>query len=115
MAPPRRKSAAGAGILERVGLAVRHWRGVRGLTRRELEAASGVSARFLADLEAGRGNISLRRLDDLARALDVPPARLLEGVGGARGERLNGKQVKTTEKPKPLNQPNQAVFYFYDY
>ncbi len=40
---------------------------------------SGVSARFLVQLEAGRGNISVRRLGDLARALDTTPASLLTG------------------------------------
>ena len=38
---------------------------------------SGVSPRFLVQLEAGRGNISVRRLADVARALDVTPAALI--------------------------------------
>jgi XRE family aerobic/anaerobic benzoate catabolism transcriptional regulator len=38
---------------------------------------SGVSPRFLVQLEAGRGNISVRRLADLARALEVPPETLI--------------------------------------
>ncbi len=75
-------------ILDQVGRAVRHWRQVRGLSRRGLADASGVSARFLADLEAGAGNISLRRLDDLARALDVPLVRLLETGVRRSGPRL---------------------------
>jgi XRE family aerobic/anaerobic benzoate catabolism transcriptional regulator len=37
-----------------------------------------VSARFLVQLEAGRGNISVRRLADVAHALDVTPASLIE-------------------------------------
>ena len=47
-----------------------------GWTLREIAERSGVSARFLTDLEAGRGNISVTRLADVARALDVPIASL---------------------------------------
>jgi XRE family aerobic/anaerobic benzoate catabolism transcriptional regulator len=36
-----------------------------------------VSVRFLVQLESGRGNISVKRLADLAVALEVPPAVLL--------------------------------------
>ncbi|MBI4472627.1 MAG: helix-turn-helix domain-containing protein [Acidobacteria bacterium] len=43
-----------------------------GWTLREMASRSGVSSRFLSDLEAGRGNISVARLADVARALDVP-------------------------------------------
>ena len=68
----------GRDVLKSLGRSVRHWRRQRGYSRRELSSSSGLSARFLADLEAGRGNISLRRLDDLARALGVPLVRLLE-------------------------------------
>jgi XRE family aerobic/anaerobic benzoate catabolism transcriptional regulator len=36
-----------------------------------------VSARFLVQLEAGQGNISVRRLADVAQALETTPATLL--------------------------------------
>ncbi len=48
-----------------------------GWTLREIAERSGVSSRFLSDLEAGRGNISVARLADVAQALDVPLASLL--------------------------------------
>ena len=48
-----------------------------GWTLREIAARSGVSSRFLSDLEAGKGNISVSRLADVARALDVPLVSLL--------------------------------------
>jgi XRE family aerobic/anaerobic benzoate catabolism transcriptional regulator len=50
----------------------------RGWTLRDVAERSGVSARFLVQLEAGRGNISVRRLADVARALEVAPASLIE-------------------------------------
>jgi XRE family aerobic/anaerobic benzoate catabolism transcriptional regulator len=48
-----------------------------GWTLREIAERSGVSSRFLSDLEAGKGNMSVARLADVARALDVPIASLL--------------------------------------
>ena len=64
-------------FLETVGSTVRSTRERRGWSRRELAAASGVSERFLAQLEAGEGNISLRRFAEVAHALGTTPAALL--------------------------------------
>jgi XRE family aerobic/anaerobic benzoate catabolism transcriptional regulator len=64
-------------LLDSVGAAVRGQRERRGWSRRELAEASGVSERFLAQLEAGEGNISLRRFADVAHALGTTPAALL--------------------------------------
>jgi XRE family aerobic/anaerobic benzoate catabolism transcriptional regulator len=49
----------------------------QGLTLRALASRSGLSLRFLLDVEAGRGNISVRRLADLAMALHTTPADLV--------------------------------------
>jgi XRE family aerobic/anaerobic benzoate catabolism transcriptional regulator len=48
------------------------------MSRRLLSERSGVSERFLAQLEAGKGNISLRRLADVTSALEISPGALLE-------------------------------------
>ncbi len=64
-------------LLVSVGAAVRGQRERRGWSRRELAEASGVSERFLAQLEAGEGNISLRRFADVAHALGTTPAAIL--------------------------------------
>ena len=64
-------------LLERLGHRARDLRAQRGLTRRELAERSGLSPRFLAQLEAGSGNISIRRLSQLARALGTTAAALL--------------------------------------
>lgn len=64
-------------FLESVGHAVRSQRERRGWSRRELASASGVSERFLAQLETGDGNISLRRFAEVAHALGTTPAALL--------------------------------------
>jgi XRE family transcriptional regulator, aerobic/anaerobic benzoate catabolism transcriptional regulator len=64
-------------ILELVGQRVRAARAARHWTIRELAERSGVSVRFLVQLESGRGNISVKRLADLARAFKIPTADLL--------------------------------------
>jgi XRE family aerobic/anaerobic benzoate catabolism transcriptional regulator len=66
-----------ASYLGSVGSAVRSHRERLGWSRRELAAHSGVSERFLAQLEGGDGNISLRRFADVARALGTLPSALL--------------------------------------
>jgi XRE family transcriptional regulator, aerobic/anaerobic benzoate catabolism transcriptional regulator len=50
-----------------------------GWTLKDVSQRSGVSCRFLTDLEAGRGNISVVRLSEVARALDVPIISLFPG------------------------------------
>ena len=60
-----------------VGRRVREARVGRAWTLRELAERSGVSMRFLVQLEAGRANISVRRLAEIARAFDVPATALL--------------------------------------
>jgi XRE family aerobic/anaerobic benzoate catabolism transcriptional regulator len=64
-------------ILELVGQHVRAARAARHWTIRELAERSGVSVRFLVQLESGRGNISVKRLADLAGAFKIPTAHLL--------------------------------------
>lgn len=63
-------------LLLDIGNRIRARRTAIGWSRKDLAERSGVSSRFLSDLEAGRGNISVNRLADVARALDVPLASL---------------------------------------
>lgn len=66
--------------LAALGERVRVIRARRGMTRKILARDSGVSERYLAQLESGRGNISILLLRHLSRALDTPLADLvLEG------------------------------------
>lgn len=53
-----------------VGERVRTARARRGMSRKALSEASGVSLRYLAQLEAGEGNISIALLRRISRALD---------------------------------------------
>ncbi len=71
-------------LVARVGQRVRAARDAKGMSRRELSETSGVSLRFLAQLEAGDGNISIGRLETIATALEC---RIEDLVGsGAPGD-----------------------------
>jgi XRE family transcriptional regulator, aerobic/anaerobic benzoate catabolism transcriptional regulator len=70
----------GAAFLAALGDRVRELRARRGMTRKILAKDSGVSERYLAQLEGGRGNASLLILRQLARALDVPLEALVSSA-----------------------------------
>lgn len=59
-----------AALIARVGERVRSARESKGIPRRVLSDRSGVSPRYLAQLEAGEGNISIGLLQRVALALD---------------------------------------------
>jgi len=65
------------GFLRILGNRVREARASRGMTRRILARDSGVSERYLAQLESGQGNVSILLLRDIAKALDIPLEVLL--------------------------------------
>jgi XRE family transcriptional regulator, aerobic/anaerobic benzoate catabolism transcriptional regulator len=64
-------------VLSQIGRRVRARRTSMGWTLKEIAERSGISPRFLCDLEAGKGNISVARLADVAEALDVPIVSLM--------------------------------------
>jgi XRE family aerobic/anaerobic benzoate catabolism transcriptional regulator len=66
-----------AQFLRIVGQHVRDARARHGMTRRMLAHDSGLSERYLAQLEAGQGNLSIVLLRRVAAAIDVPLARLV--------------------------------------
>jgi len=95
-----------------LGERVRAWRAAHSTTRKALAASSGVSERFLAQLEAGEGNISVLRLRQLARAMglpiealvreEAPPKKSLIALVGLRGagkSTLGAKLAEALELP----------------
>jgi XRE family transcriptional regulator, aerobic/anaerobic benzoate catabolism transcriptional regulator len=78
-----RDEAAEAAYLARLGERVRAWRQEHGLARKALALASGVSERYLAQLESGQGNISVLLLRKLAQAMRVPVEQLVRENGDA--------------------------------
>jgi XRE family aerobic/anaerobic benzoate catabolism transcriptional regulator len=81
-APARPANAAR--LLADLGRRVRARREALGWTRARAARESGVSARFLSEVEAGRGNISVARLAALAAALGARLGDVLEGPAPRR-------------------------------
>src|ERR1700722_4622545 len=71
------KSQAGDDPLKVLGDRVRQARARRGMTRKILARDSGVSERYLAQLEAGRGNISILLLRRIGRGRGIPPGTVV--------------------------------------
>jgi XRE family transcriptional regulator, aerobic/anaerobic benzoate catabolism transcriptional regulator len=70
-------------LLADLGRRARALRAGRGLTLKELARRSGLSPRFLVQVESGQGNISVRKLAALAHALETTAAALLSDAADA--------------------------------
>ncbi|MDH4323442.1 MAG: helix-turn-helix transcriptional regulator [Betaproteobacteria bacterium] len=87
--PLHRDDQAEAAYLGRLGDRVRAWRAEHAMTRKSLALASGVSERYLAQLESGRGNISVLLLRKLSHAMQVPVELLVrEHADTGKGQRI---------------------------
>ena len=75
-------------LLVALGDRVRDLRRRRGMTRKSLATAAGVSERHLANLEYGLGNASILVLHQVAQALQAPLAELLGDVTTSNPEWL---------------------------
>ena len=76
--------------LGELGGRVRAWRARRGMTRKQLAADSGLSERFLADVESGKGNVSINSLEAAARALNITLLDLLQDAPRPALARVHG-------------------------
>lgn len=88
--------------LRQLGERVRQTRTERNCTRRVLSRRSGVSERFIAQIEAGRGNVSILRLREIARALDVPLAEIV-------AEPVDRADAAAEERPLPSTAQPTAI------
>ncbi len=77
LAHPPRADQGDAAYLARLGERVRAWRTAQGVTRKALALGSGVSERYLAQLEGGAGNMSVLLLRRVAQAMSVPIEELI--------------------------------------
>jgi XRE family transcriptional regulator, aerobic/anaerobic benzoate catabolism transcriptional regulator len=93
--PPQK---AASPILERLAGRARALRKERGLTLRELGEAAGVSERFLVLVEGGSANVSVTKLDDIARALGTTAAALIVPDAG-EAEREEGRAATADRAP----------------
>jgi XRE family aerobic/anaerobic benzoate catabolism transcriptional regulator len=83
--------------LAELGGRVRAWRARRGMTRKQLAADSGLSERFLADVESGKGNVSINSLEAAARALNITILELMQDAPRPAMARLHGVLARLDE------------------
>jgi len=83
-----------------LGERVREARSRRGMARKLLARDSGVSERYLAQLEAGKGNISILLLRQIAGALKLPLTELLAESGDAVELTLTTQLLKRLPRHK---------------
>src|SRR5262245_54761118 len=80
-------------LLKALGAIIRERREDSGMTRQMLSEQTGVSVRFLAQLEAGEGNISLLRLADVASMLGSAAGELVSDAEARLRTRERGPMV----------------------
>ncbi len=97
-------------LLGALGKSVRVHRRRRGWTLERAAKAAGLSSRFLADVEAGRGNISVSRLSDLARALGCRIGDLLVEPGALRVALLGLRGAGKSTVGRLLSETIPATF-----
>jgi len=88
-----------------LGERVRTLRTYRGMTRKELASDSGVSERYLAQLEQGQGNISVILLARVAAALRTEPSDLLQ-----MRERRTAEEILIADLLRELSPDNHKAF-----
>lgn len=71
-------NGAVAALARRLGERVKKYRARRGMSRKVLSRQSGVSERYLAQLEGGQANVSFQILWNLAQTMDTSIAALIE-------------------------------------
>jgi XRE family aerobic/anaerobic benzoate catabolism transcriptional regulator len=59
-------------FLALLGRRLRSFRDSRGLSQEQVARLAGMSTRYISQIEAGRGNVSIVRLLELTRALGIP-------------------------------------------
>ncbi len=95
-------AASDTAFLLAIGERVRAARARRNLTRKTLAEQSGVSERYLALLESGRGNVSVLLLRHLGNALGLPPETLLRDTDNEPPELALAQQLLRNMTPQRL-------------
>lgn len=94
---------------ERLAARLREVRASRGMSRAALSDASGVSLRFLAQIETARGNPSLMVIRKVAGALGIPPESLIADSDANSVDRLLLDQVLNRLSASQLAQARTLI------
>jgi len=96
-------------FLSVVGQRVRRQRAEKGMSRKRLAEVSGVSERYLAQLESGQGNMSIALLRKVTAAIGMSMSALMSAEISERQNTDVGGITLTPEVPsKPSNFGTEA-------
>ena len=96
-------------FLVTLGEQVRSLRARRGMTRKALALAAGVSERHLANLETGTGNASILVLQQVAQALQCSLAELLGDITASSPEWVLIRQLLERRDEAALRRVREAI------
>jgi transcriptional regulator with XRE-family HTH domain len=68
-------------VLAEFGRNLRKFREAAGLTQEALAERADLDRTYLSDVERGLRNAGIKNIVRLAKALGIPPSRLMDGVG----------------------------------
>ena len=95
-------------FLRELGQRARTMRGLHGMSRNVLAKVSGISERYIAQLESGKGNVSIVLLRRLAHAMGAPLEDLIPDSGGS-AEWPVLRALARTATPQQLAQAKDAL------
>ena len=105
---PARQDDADAYLVE-LGQRVRRMRAIRGMSRKVLAEVSGVSERYIAQMESGLGNVSIMLLRRVAEATGTPIEDLVADPKGQHAEWPLIRDLLRQATPEALQQVRAAL------
>ena len=103
------KSRSSSLYLQQLAARIREARARRGMTRKILARDSGVSERYLAQLEAGKGNITISLLRRVTLAMGLPLAALVTDEPERPVELTLLMQLVSRLSPQELSEARQLL------
>jgi XRE family aerobic/anaerobic benzoate catabolism transcriptional regulator len=95
-------------FLKTLGERVRTMRGLRGMSRKVLSSASGLSERYIAQLEAGQGNVSIVLLRRVSAAMGAPLEDIIPAAG-ASPDSLVIRDLLRTATPQQIAKAKEIL------
>src|SRR3546814_14891750 len=89
-------------------------RSIRGMTRKDLARAAGVSERHLANLELGVGNVSILVLRQIAHAFNCAMAELVGDISTSSPEWLLIRELLEKRSEEELQKARRALVDLFD-
>ncbi len=88
--------------LTNLGQRVRDMRAVRGMSRKVLAHVSGISERYIAQLESGQGNVSILLLRRVCKAIGVRLEDLVSDLGAQHPDWLVMRDLMNAASPERI-------------